>query len=1209
VESGSPASTSADVVPCIHEMRNLTESAKALRDLLSQRILVLDGAMGTMLQQRQLGAEDFGGAALEGCNENLVRTRPDVVLDIHRKYFEAGSDIIETNSFGGAPIVLAEYGLSEEAHELNRRAAELARKAADEFTTAGNPRFVAGSMGPTTKTITVTGGVTFEQLRDAYYVQAKGLAEGGVDLLLIETSQDTRNIKAALLAIQQLSKEIGAQVPFIISVTIEAMGSMLAGQTIDAMWASLRYAKPLAFGMNCATGPEFMTDHIRTLSQLTGEFVSCYPNAGLPNEEGKYLETPTSLAAQLEKFVDHGWLNIVGGCCGTTEQHIRAIAQMAKGKKPRPRPAEGHRAIYSGIEAIEAEDSTRPLLVGERTNVIGSRLFKNLVAEEKWEEASEIARRQVRGGAQVVDVCLQSTERDEKKDIPPFYERLIRKIKAPVMIDTTDPTAVALALTYCQGKAIINSINLEDGEEKFEKVVPIAHAFGAAVVVGCIDEDPVQAQAFTRERKLAIAQRSYKLLTEKYGLAPEDIIFDPLVFPCATGDENYIGGAVETMEGIRLIKQALPDSRTILGISNVSFGLPAGAREIVNSVFLYYCTKAGLDLAIVNTEKIERFASIPEHERRLAENLLFSHPPADVPAGHTQATLLRNVPADWREQRKEQRAAVNQFHIAAITEHFRTAKKREKVEAADLPLDQRLANYIIQGTRDGLIADLDRKLAEGAAPLDVVNGPLMAGMAEVGRLFNANELIVAEVLQSAEAMKAAVSHLEQFMEKADTAKRGRVVLATVKGDVHDIGKNLVEIILKNNGYDVVNLGIKVPPEDLIKAYHQHKPDVIGLSGLLVKSAQQMVITANDLKDAGIVIPLLVGGAALSAKFTQQKIAPSYGKAVCYAKDAMTGLRLMNELMDPATRETVVRAHTASGNGFGVSTSVRVAEAPAVKRSPKVRTDLEIPEVPYLDRKSRLVPDLREIWSYINPFMLYGRHLGFRGDFEKRLAERDAKAIELFESMEAVRAEAAEFMKIRAVWQFFEVEPEGDALHFFAPGGSTPLHTFRFKRQRVGDLLCLADYVLTPQSGKRDHVALFVTTAGEGVRQRSEKAKNEGYYFRSHGLQALAIETAEACAEWLHRRIREDWGFPDPPELTMAQRFTSRYRGKRYSFGYPACPELDDQVGLWKLLQPEEISVQLTEGMMMDPEASVSALVFHHPDCTYFSVGETNESAQ
>ena len=1188
-------------------MRNVKESERALRELLAERILVLDGAMGTMLQQRNLSAADFGGASLEGCNENLVRTRPDVVLDVHRKYLEAGSDIVETDSFGGTPLVLGEYGLAADAQLLNQQAAALARQAAEEFSRPGKPRFVAGSMGPTTKAITVTGGVTFEGLQHSYYMQAKGLLEGGVDLLLVETCQDTRNIKAAVLAIEKLSKEVGTSIPFIVSVTIEPMGTMLGGQSVEAMWASLRHAHPLAFGMNCATGPEFMTDHMRTLSALTGEFVSCYPNAGLPDEEGKYLETPTSLAAQLEKFVSHGWLNIVGGCCGTTEQHIRAIRQMVEGKKPRLRQAEAHRAVYSGIETIEAEESTRPLLVGERTNVIGSRLFKNLVSEEKWEEATEIGRRQVKGGAHIVDVCLQSTERDEKKDIPPFYEKLIRKIKTPIMIDTTDSMAVRQALTYCQGKAIINSINLEDGEEKFEKIVPVAHSFGAAIVVGCIDEDPVQAQAFTRERKLEIARRSYELLTTKYGMAPEDIIFDPLVFPCATGDENYIGGAVETMEGIRLIKEALPDTRTILGISNVSFGLPPGAREVVNSVFLYYCTKAGLDLAIVNTEKLERFASIPEQERRLAEDLLFQHSPKEVPSGHSNADLLSDFPADWRQQSKPQKAAINQFHIAAITEHFRTTKKKEKQKKEHLPLDQRLANYIIEGTRDGLIEDLEHKRAEGAAPLDIINGPLMDGMAEVGRLFNANELIVAEVLQSAEAMKAAVSHLEQFMEKADTAKRGRVVLATVKGDVHDIGKNLVEIILKNNGFDVVNLGIKVPPEELIKAFEVHKPDAIGLSGLLVKSAQQMVTTASDLKDAGIGIPLLVGGAALSAKFTQQKIAPSYGGAVCYAKDAMTGLRLMNELMDPAARERVLGEHTSSGNGVSVATTVKLVEKPVVRRSPKVRTDLPIPPVATLNRKVRLVPDLREVWSYINPFMLFGRHMGYRGDYEKRLAAREAKAVELANEMEEVKNEAGTFMKVRAVWQFFEAEADGEALHLFSAGGKEPLHTWRFKRQKTGDQLCLSDYVLEPKDGKRDHIALFVVTAGEGVRERSEKAKQDGYYFKSHGLQALAIESAEACAEWLHRRIREDWGFPDPAEMTMAQRFTSRYRGKRYSFGYPACPDLEDQAGLWKLLGPGEIGVQLTEGFMMDPEASVSALVFHHPDCTYFSVGAAAEN--
>src|SRR5580700_5589454 len=1187
-------------------MTNLIQQGLALRELLRDRILILDGAMGTMLQQANLTAADFGGPPLEGCNENLVITRPDVVLGIHRKYFEAGSDIVETNSFGGTPVVLAEYGLADKAHEINRRAAELARGAADEFSKPGKPRFVAGSMGPTTKAISVTGGITFTDLRKNFFDQARGLIEGGADLLLLETCQDTRNIKAGVLAIQELSREIGQPIPLMISATIEAMGTMLGGQGVEALWASLDHLDVISLGLNCATGPEFMTDHVRTLQSLTNRAVSCYPNAGLPNEEGEYGETPTSLAEQLERFVGRGWLNIVGGCCGTTEKHIRAIAQMAGGKKPRRAAEPNHRAVYSGIEIIEAEESTRPLIVGERTNVIGSRLFKNLVAAEQWEEATEIARRQVKSGAHVVDVCLQSTDREELNDIPPFYEQLIRKIKAPIMIDTTDPRGVELALTYCQGKSIINSINLEDGEEKFEKICPLARTYGAAVIVGCIDEDPVQAQAFSRERKLEVAQRSHKLLTEKFGIHAENIIFDPLVFPCATGDENYIGGAVETIEGIRLIKQKIPYVRTVLGISNVSFGLPAGAREVVNSVFLYHCTKAGLDLAIVNAERIERFGSIPEPERKLAEDLLFNTRPAVIPDRHSQAELLRGAPADWRKQTREQKAAINQFHIAAISGHFRGSGGRKKERVADLPLDQRLANYIIEGSKDGLIDDLNRKLEEKTPPLDVINGPLMAGMGEVGRLFNNNELIVAEVLQSAEAMKTAVGHLEQFMEKADTEKRAKVILATVKGDVHDIGKNLVEIILKNNGYDVINLGIKVPPEELIRAHREYQPDAIGLSGLLVKSAQQMVTTASDLREAGITVPLLVGGAALSDKFTRLKIAPQYSTAVCYAKDAMTGLRLMNELSDPNRRDDVLQQHTHVGTGVLDEPAPAPLESAGEERSPRVRTDLPIPPVAYLDRKVRAVPDLNEIWGYINPYMLFGRHLGFRGNFEKALAERDPRALELNENMEQVKQEAALFMKIGAVWQFFEAERRGNSIALFAPSDASPLHTFHFQRQALADKLCLSDYVLPSQNGQRDHLAIFVVTAGAGVREKSEEAKAAGRYLFSHGLQALAIEAAEACAEWLHRRIREDWGFPDPPSLTMPERFTSRYRGKRYSFGYPACPNLEDQAGIWMLLRPEEIGVHLTEGMMMDPEASVSALVIHHPDCNYFSVGEQSQ---
>jgi 5-methyltetrahydrofolate--homocysteine methyltransferase len=1181
---------------------------QALEDALSDRVLVLDGAMGTMLQARELAANDFGGPTLEGCNENLVAMRPDVILDIHRAYYEAGSDIVETNSFGATKIVLAEYGLEDRSYDLNLAAAKLARQAADEFSRPGRMRFVAGSMGPTTKAITVTGGVTFPDLIANYYEQGKALLEGGADILLLETCQDTRNIKAGLLAIDRLGRELHYPIPTMVSGTIEAMGTMLAGQTADAFYISVAHAQLLSIGLNCATGPEFMTDHIRSIHELATTRVSCYPNAGLPDEEGRYLETPTSLAAQLERFVDHGWLNIVGGCCGTRPDHIRVMAQMVQGKRPREPKQPTHKTYFSGIEAIEAEESNRPLIVGERTNVIGSRLFKKMISEEKWEEATEIARWQIRNGAHVVDICLQSSEREELNDIPVFYEKLIRKIKAPVMIDTTDPRSVELSLTYCQGKSIINSINLEDGEEKFERICPLARAYGAALVVGCIDEDPVQAQAFTRERKLAVAERSVHLLTTKYGIPPEDIIIDPLVFPCATGDENYIGGAVETIESIRLIKEKIPYVKTVLGISNISFGLPASAREVVNSVFLYYCTKAGLDLAIVNAEKLERFASIPDEERRLAEALLFNTPAVDVPADHPSAGLLEAVPEDWRQQSREQKMAVNQFHIAAISEHFRGATGRQKKKTADLPLDERLANYIVEGTKDGLIPDLDLKLKEGAAPLDIINGPLMAGMSEVGRLFNNNELIVAEVLQSAEAMKAAVNYLEQFMQKAESSTRGKVVLATVKGDVHDIGKNLVEIILSNNGYRVVNLGIKVPPEELIKAYQQHNPDAIGLSGLLVKSAQQMVITAGDLKDAGVHVPLLVGGAALSEKFTKTKIGPNYSAPTFYAKDAMTGLRLMNEIMDPELREQVLSHHIF----HDVPAEIAVAEQSRLPsgevRSPKVRTNIAIAPVPYLDRKVRNIPHLAEIWSYINPFMLYGRHLGFKGNFEKLLAERDPKALELFHNVEEVKREAAAFMKARAVWQFFEVERKGNTLHLFTPGSAKPIESFFFGRQAKSDGLCLSDYALDAQDGSRDHIALFVVTAGEGIIQHSEEAKSKGEYFKAHALQALGIETAEACAEWLHRRIREDWGFPDPPSMTMQERFTSRYRGKRYSFGYPACPNLEDQAKLWRLLHPEDIGVQLTEGFMMEPEASVSALVFHHPDCVYFTAAEEPEPA-
>src|SRR5215467_13525737 len=862
-----------------------------------------------------------------------------------------------------------------------------------------------------------------------------------------------------------------------------------------------------------------------------------------------------------------------GGRLG--QRHRRLLRDDAgphRGARPhRPGPAPSRAAAVSGIEALYPTDDNRPVLVGERTNVIGSRRFKDLIVEEKFEEGAEIGRAQVKGGAQVLDACLANPDRDERTDMDRFMAQVTRKVKVPLMIDSTDAVVIESALRACQGKAVVNSINLEDGEERFEKVVPLLKRYGGAVIVGCIDEDKQQGMAVTRARKLAIAERSYALLTEKYGLPARDLIFDALVFPVGTGDANYIGSAVETIEGIRAIKARFPECKTVLGISNVSFGLPPAGREVLNAVFLYQCTKAGLDYAIVNSEKLERYASIPEEERRLAEDLIY-----------------------WR----------GDDPVAAFAAHFRGRKKEAKSGVA-LPLDERLARCIVEGSKDGLIEDLDLKLRE-AAPLAIINGPLMKGMEEVGRLFNDNQLIVAEVLQSAEAMKAAVGHLETFMEKDESDTRATLILATVKGDVHDIGKNLVEIVLKNNGYRIINLGIKVPPEDLIAAYHQHKPDAFGLSGLLVKSAQQMVTTAEDLRAAGIDIPLFVGGAALTRKFTATRISVEYGGPTIYAKDAMDGLDLANRLFGATTREAMLERLRVEQEGLraGAGAAEVAAPGPAVSegvRSAVSRT-VPIPRPPDLDpHVLRRVP-LARIHPYLNLQMLLGKHLGLKGSVPRLLAEGDPKTLEILAVVEDLEREATQrgWLEANGVYRFFEARSAGEDLIVLADGKEAA--RFRFPRQRDGERLCLSDYVRDLASGEPDYVAMFAVTCGAGVRELAERWKEAGQYLRSHAIQALAIELAEALAEMLHARLRTQWGFPDSPDLAMDDRLKARYRGLRVSFGYPACPNLADQRILFDLLQPEQIGIGLTEGFMMDPEASVSALVFHHPEAKYFKAG-------
>lgn len=1136
---------------------------------MKKKILIIDGAMGTMLQQANLTAADFGGEEYEGCNENLNLTAPHIVEWIHRSYFEAGADIVETNTFGGTRLVLDDYSLGEKAYELNKVAAELAKKVANELSTPEWPRFVAGSMGPTTKSLSVTGGTTFSELVSNFEEQARGLLDGGVDLLLLETSQDMRNVKAAYIGIENAFAAVSKKVPLIISGTIEPMGTTLAGQSIESFYISIEHMKPVAIGMNCATGPEFMRDHIRSLADLAVTGVSCYPNAGLPDEDGNYHESPESLATKLAGFAEKGWLNIAGGCCGTTPAHIKSIADTLKNYKPRALREHTHGHAVSGIEPLLYDESMRPLFVGERTNVIGSRKFKRLISEGGFEEAAEIARAQVKNGAHVIDVCLADPDRDELEDMEKFLNVLVKKIKAPLVIDSTDEAVIEKALTYSQGKAIINSINLEDGEERFEKIIPIIHRYGAAVVVGTIDE---AGMAVTAKRKLEIAKRSYQLLVNKYGLNPEDIIFDPLVFPVGTGDEQYVGSANETVNGIRLIKEKFPRSLTILGVSNVSFGLPPVGREILNAVYLYHCTQAGLDYAIVNTEKLERFALIPKDEIALAEQLLF----------HT-----------------------NDEALAKFTDFYRDKKKEKTVTKIDMTLAERLSYYVVEGTKEGLIPDLELALHEYSTPLDIINGPLMDGMAEVGKLFNDNQLIVAEVLQSAEVMKAAVTFLEPYMDanEGDSGK-GKVLLATVKGDVHDIGKNLVDIILSNNGFKVIDLGIKVSSTDLIQAIEKEKPDIVGLSGLLVKSAQQMVLTAQDMNQANISIPILVGGAALSRKFTDTKISQEYNGLVLYAKDAMNGLELANRLQNNVEREKLISELQTSKISRGLSSSSTVPTTNDINNKSSVLDRGPIYKPKDLNRHVLRNYSLAHLEPYINMQMLLGHHLGLKGNVSQLIEQKNDKAIQLKDTIDSLLLDAktSNLIEPSGMYQFFPAQSDGDNLIIYDPTDNAKiLETFTFPRQQKVPFLCLADFIRSVGSGEMDYVGFLAVTAGKNVRALAQKFKQEGDFLKNHAIQSLALETAEAFAERMHQIMRDHWGIIDPTDLTIQDLFKAKYQGQRFSFGYPACPNIEDQEKIFKLLEPEQIGINLTDGFMMEPEASVTAIVFAHPEARYFNV--------
>ncbi|MCJ8347787.1 methionine synthase [bacterium] len=1134
-----------------------------LLDLMTKKVLLIDGAMGTCIQGFDLAPIDFGHEDLDGCNENLNETKPEIIQDIHEQYFKAGSDIVETNSFGSTPLVMDEYNLSHEAYNLSKKSAEIAKRAALKYTSPEQKRYVAGSMGPTTKAISVTGGVTFSELVESYEVQARGLIDGGVDFLLLETTQDTVNLKAGIEGVHLAIKNTNKSTPLMISITIAPTGTMLAGQGVEALTTSLSHLPLLGLGMNCSTGPEFMTSHVRSFSELSPFPVFCMPNAGLPNEDGEYTETPQDMGRVIENFAKNGWLNVLGGCCGTSPTYIEYFDKIRVNFTPRKiTPKRG--SYVSGVDFLEMSDDIRPILVGERTNVIGSKKFRRLISQEKWEEASEIGRRQVKSGAQIVDICLGNPDREELDDLRSFLPELLKKVKVPVMLDSTDDKVFEEFIPIIPGKSIINSVNLEDGEERFATISALIKRHGGSLVVGLIDEDPEQGMAVCRERKIEIATRSYDLLVHKYGIKEEDIIFDPLVFPCGTGDEAYVTSAGETVHGIAMIREKFPKCKMILGISNVSFGLPPAGREYLNSVFLYHCTKSGLDLAIVNSQKIERYSQIGQEERTLCEDLIYNN----------------------------SKEAVDRF-----VDHFRDKKVKSTAEdLSHLSVEDRLKVNLVEGTKEALIPNLDEALKK-YTPLEVINIPLMIGMAQVGKLFNANELIVAEVLQSAGVMKAAVTHLEKFMKKGDSAKKAKFLLATVKGDVHDIGKNLVEIILGNNGYEIINLGIKIPPEQIIAACRKYKPDYVGLSGLLVKSALMMVNTAKDMKAAGIDVPILVGGAALSRSFCDKRIQAEYDGEIFYAVDAMTGLDIVNSLNNPE----IIDQFKENYKQIGIDLAKKQLKPKQKKVKDKYIVDHSTTrESPKNFDRAYFEADTSDVFTYMNEQFFYTKHMGFKGSIRISCRNGDEKALKLKADVEELKALIIknDWLKPRGVFQFFNAHSDGNKIEVCDQKGQV-MKTFDFPRENAGEDLCVSDFIAPKGKEVSDSMAMFIATSGPKIHEVAEEYKNKGEYFKSHCLLALAMESAEGMAEKIHEHIRGLWGIEE--DLTIKELVQTKYQGIRLSFGYPACPDLEDQEILFDLLKPVELGVELTDGFMMEPENSVSAICFSHPKAKYFCI--------
>ena len=1162
--------------------------------IVQERVAIYDGAMGTNIQKRNPTLDDYWGK--ENCSEVLVLSRPDIIRDIHADFFRVGCDIVETNTFGGSRIVLGEFELGDRVHEINVKAAQLARGVAQQFSTKDKPRFVAGSLGPTTK-LPSLGHIGFDAMVAAYEEQAAALIEGGIDVLLVETAQDLLQAKIGVIGVLEALRKSGKRLPVTVQVTLQESGTMLLGTEIGAALTALEPFDVDAIGLNCATGPKEMNDAVRYLALNSTKQVSVLPNAGLPENVGGhpvYRLTPQELADYHKHFVQDYGVRVVGGCCGTTPEHLKAVVDAVSGVEPAKRDVKRAGAASSAYTSVPLDLEPKPLIVAEEMNTT-TRVdhFRKLVQGKKYDEILALAKKLVNDGSHMLDLCCAIVGEDEKGYITSILERIATRVPAPILVDSTEADVVEEALKRIPGRAIINSINLEDGEKRTSKVLPMAKRYGAAVIALTIDEEGM---ALTAEKKVAIAHRIHDLAVNKYGLDSTDLIFDALTLPISTGQEEYRTAGIETLKAVERIKKELPQVKTILGVSNISFGLDAYPRRVLNSVFMHEAVDHGLDMAIVNYTKIYPLYKIPHEEVELARKLIFR----DESAGDPLQVYMAHF------------AGMKGKPAASTTAHLDTLSVEDKLKFAIINGEKSVGEGEHQKSLEALLEDA----LANYSPLELINTVLLDGMKTVGDLFGARKMQLPSVLDSAGVMKQAVAYLEPKMEKKTGSQKGTIVLATVKGDVHDIGKNLVDIILSNNGFKVVNLGIKQPGDSIIRAAQENKADAIGLSGLLVKSTLEMKYVIQDLERQKLEFPVICGGAALTRKYVEDDLRREYSNGVFYADDAFAGLHIMEDLAtaDGARATRIAEGRTVKE--YAKAAAVDEETGPVfAERSPVVTDAPNIPTPPFWGVRVRKDYNLRELFQYINETALFKNQWQLKTASQSdylRLVEEKFRPIlrrleeEVFES--GLFAPAV-------VYGYFPAQSEGnDVIVYQAPKQSSrpcgtrweeglpELLRFTFPRQKEGRRLSIADFFAPKSSGKMDVLGVSLVTIGAVASTETQRLFEGGEYTKYLYLHGLSVETAEALAEFHHKKMREELGIAGDDATEIRDLFHQKYRGSRYSFGYPACPNLEDQTKLFALLKPEEnVGVRLTSGFLLEPEQSTSAIVVHHPAAKYFVV--------